>query len=56
MTKPAFPTRELARKAGWYSRRHQTDEENTEARLHYRATRGRAARQERAKARTKAAA
>lgn len=59
MTKPTFPTREAARKAGWYSRRHQTNEANTEARLNYRATRGKESRQERAKAlhaRAKAAA
>lgn len=46
-----WSTRKEAQVAGWFSRRHETDKENRDARERYAQTRGREARRRRAEAR-----
>jgi len=51
MTLPKFPSHAEAVRAGWFSRRHETDEANRDARVKYRNERSAQARRERAYAR-----
>lgn len=54
MTDPTFLSRALAQKAGWFSRRHQSDEPHREAVRAYKLNRGKKARQRRAAERLEA--
>lgn len=51
MTRPKFPTAAEAKKAGWFSRRHETDREHKETQLFWRENKGRAGRIKRARER-----